>query len=49
MSATARPPEDLGALWEAHRDEIKELYLIEDKTLPDIRIYMDEHHGFRAT
>jgi hypothetical protein len=35
--------------WEAHVFRIKELYLVENKTLKDVMYIMEKEYGFRAT
>ncbi|KAF4464467.1 hypothetical protein FALBO_8695 [Fusarium albosuccineum] len=37
------------AAWEAHKDRICTLYLVEDKTLDEVIQYMEQEHGFRAS
>jgi hypothetical protein len=35
--------------WDTHYDEIRRLYLIEDKTLKDVMSTFEERHGITAT
>ncbi|KAF5012383.1 hypothetical protein FDECE_1610 [Fusarium decemcellulare] len=37
------------AAWEAHKDLICSLYLVEDKTLDEVIRFMEQKHGFRAS
>ena len=53
----ARPPVARGSLrayatedeWEKHRDEIKGLYLRQDKKLHEVKAAMESQHSFFAT
>lgn len=46
MSLTQRIPT---AAWDAHKEQIRMLYVVEDKTLDDTIKSMNEDHGFLAT
>ena len=37
------------AVWESYRTEIRNYYLLEDKSLADLISYMREKHNFHAT
>jgi len=49
MSLTTSAPRDIAGQWEAHRNEIVELYLVEDKPLSFVKKYMEEKYGFIAS
>ncbi|KAL8708675.1 MAG: hypothetical protein Q9220_006500 [cf. Caloplaca sp. 1 TL-2023] len=44
----ASPPRPMAA-WDDHRDTIEQLYVKEDKSLPDVVLTMQRVHGFHAT
>lgn len=46
MSLTQRIP---AATWDAHKEQIRMLYVVQDKTLDDTIKSMNEDHGFLAT
>ena len=42
--ATARPIDT--AVWEGNRSEITDLYIVQNKTLNEVKEYMSSKHGF---
>jgi len=35
--------------WESYRERFTQLYMVEDKALPDVRRVMESRHDFHAT
>jgi hypothetical protein len=34
--------------WEAHKEELRRLFLAEDRSLSDVMVYMEKEHNFRG-
>lgn len=53
-AASSQPTEQVScehtlAEWEFYRELFKQLYVVEDRTLPEVRVEMASRYGFRAT